>query len=151
MVYRRESNCLIITGEHQLETLSDFNGIGIGVSMCLQHLLLYEAAGNAGPTLSIGANATGIFTDNTHTYTAAATDAMNYQIVTGSTGTSISISFIEVCGNATPAATATRQTYRHFDNTPRRILGRQNYNGRVAPERLFCLSLSCLTHPTDHI
>src|SRR5215467_11264704 len=51
--------------------------------------------GNTGVALSIGANTTGIFTDNTHTYTAAATDAMNYQIVTGSTGTSISISFIE--------------------------------------------------------
>ncbi|MGB6531624.1 MAG: hypothetical protein WBF33_26255, partial [Candidatus Nitrosopolaris sp.] len=68
--------------------------------------------------LSIGANTTGIFTDNTHTYTAAATDAMNYQIVTGSTGTSISISFIEVYGNATPAAAATGPKYQHFDNTP---------------------------------
>ena len=89
---------------------------------------LRKNAGNAGPTLSIGANATGIFNDNTDTYTAAATDAMNYQIVTGSTGTSISLSFIEVYGNATPAAAATGPTYRHFDNTPRRILGRQNYN-----------------------
>ena len=44
---------------------------------------------------------------------------------TGSTGTSISISFIEVYGNATPAATGPK--YQHFDNT-RRILGRQNYN-----------------------
>ncbi|HYV52054.1 MAG TPA: hypothetical protein VE971_02060, partial [Candidatus Eisenbacteria bacterium] len=44
---------------------------------------LRKNAGNAGPTLSIGANATGIFNDNTDTYTAAATDAMNYQIVTG--------------------------------------------------------------------
>jgi hypothetical protein len=44
--------------------------------------------------------------------------------VTGSTGTSISISFIE----ATPAAAATGPKYQHFDNTPRRILGRQNYN-----------------------
>jgi hypothetical protein len=56
-------------------------------------------------------------------YTAAATDAMNYQIVTGSTGTSISISFIEVYGNATPAAAATGPKYQHFDNTPG-----QNYN-----------------------
>ena len=85
-------------------------------------------AGNAGPTLSIGANATGIFNDNRDTYTAAATDAMNYQIVTGSTGTSISTSFIEVYGNASPTAALTRPTYWHFDNTPRRILGRQNYN-----------------------
>jgi len=74
------------------------------------------------------ANATGIFDDNTDTYTAAATDAMNYQIVTGSTGTSISISFIEVYGNALPAAAPTGPTYRHFDNTARRILGRQNYS-----------------------
>ena len=79
---------------------------------------LRKNAGNAGPTLSIGANATGIFNDNTDTYTAAATDAMNYQIVTGSTGTSISISFIEVYGNATPAAAATGPKYQHFDNTP---------------------------------
>jgi hypothetical protein len=78
--------------------------------------------------LSIGANATGIFNDNADTYTAAATDAMNYQIVTGSTGTSISILFIEVYGNATQAAAATGPNYQHFDNTPRRILGRQNYN-----------------------
>ena len=53
---------------------------------------------------------------------------MNYQIVTGSTGISNSISFIEVYGNATPAAAATGPKYQHFDNTPRRILGRQNYN-----------------------
>jgi hypothetical protein len=61
---------------------------------------LRKNAGNAGPTLSIGANATGIFNDS-DTYTAAATDAMNYQIVTGSTGTSISISFIEIYGTMT--------------------------------------------------
>ena len=42
-------------------------------------------------------------------------------IVTGSTGTSISISFIEVYGNATPAATGP------LDNS-RRILGIQKYN-----------------------
>jgi hypothetical protein len=44
--------------------------------------------------------------DNTDTYTAAATDAMNYH-VTGSTGTSISISFTQIYGK-----------YQHFDNTP---------------------------------
>jgi hypothetical protein len=53
---------------------------------------------------------------------------MNYQIVTGSTGTSISISFIEVYGNASSAAAATGPKYQHFDNTPGRILGRQNCN-----------------------
>ena len=40
-------------------------------------------AGNTGIALSIGTNTTGISTDNTHTYTAAATDAEDYQIVTG--------------------------------------------------------------------
>jgi hypothetical protein len=84
-------------------------------------------AGNTGVALSIGANTTGIFTDATDTYTAA-TDAMNYQLQTGSTGTSMSISFIEVFGNATPAAVATGPKYQCFDATPRRILGRQNYN-----------------------
>ena len=53
---------------------------------------------------------------------------MNYQIVTGSTGNSIAISFIVVYGNATPAAAPTRPTYRHFDNNPRWVLDRQNYN-----------------------
>jgi 7-cyano-7-deazaguanine synthase in queuosine biosynthesis len=33
-------------------------------------------AGNTDVALSVDANTTGIFTDNTHTYTAAATDAM---------------------------------------------------------------------------
>jgi hypothetical protein len=89
---------------------------------------LRKNAGNTGVALSMGANPTGIFNDNTNTYTAAAIDAMNYQTVTGSTGTSISLSFIEVYGNATQAAAPTRPTYRHFDNTPRRVLGRQNYN-----------------------
>ena len=50
---------------------------------------------------------------------------MNYQIVTGATGISISISFIEVCGNATPAAAATGPKYEHLDNTLRQ--NRQNY------------------------
>jgi len=45
---------------------------------------LRKNAGNAGPTLSIGGNATGNFNDNTDMYTAAATDSMNYQIATGS-------------------------------------------------------------------
>jgi hypothetical protein len=87
---------------------------------------LRKNAGNAGPTLSIGANATGIFNDSTDTYTAVVTDAMNYQIVTGSAGTSISISFIEVYGNASPAAATTGPKYEHFDNTLRQ--NRQSYN-----------------------
>ncbi len=75
-------------------------------------ITLRANTGNAGPTLSIGVNPSGIFNDNTDTYTAAATDAMNYQIVTGSTGTSISISFIELYGNASLEAAPTGHTYR---------------------------------------
>jgi hypothetical protein len=33
-----------------------------------------------------------------------------------------------VYGNATPAAAPTTSTYRHFDNTARRVLIRQNYD-----------------------
>ncbi|HYA83101.1 MAG TPA: hypothetical protein VEH06_06585 [Candidatus Bathyarchaeia archaeon] len=54
---------------------------------------------------------------------------MNYQIVTGSTGTSISISFIEVYSNATPAAAATGPKYQHFDAKPLQHQ-KQRYNAR---------------------
>ena len=57
---------------------------------------------------------------------------MNYQIVTGSTGTSISLSFIEVYGNATPAAAATGPKYQHFD-------AKQN-NGQLTPQQAADLS-----------
>jgi len=50
---------------------------------------------------------------------------MNYQIVTGSTSTSISISFIDVYANATPGAAATGPKYQHFGSTLRQ--NRQNY------------------------
>jgi hypothetical protein len=49
---------------------------------------------------------------------SAATDAINYQIVAASTGTSISLSFIEVHRNASPAAAAIGPKYQYFDNTP---------------------------------
>ena len=42
---------------------------------------LRKNTGNAGPTLSIGANATGIFNDNTDTYTAAATDRLTLHFI----------------------------------------------------------------------
>lgn len=48
----------------------------------------------AGPTLSIGA--TGIFNDNSDTYSSVATDEMNYQIFTASTGTTMELSQISV-------------------------------------------------------
>jgi hypothetical protein len=38
-------------------------------------------SGNAGPTVSITGSTTGIFNDNTDAYSAATTDAINYQVV----------------------------------------------------------------------
>jgi hypothetical protein len=91
-------------------------------------LTLRANAGNAGSVaVSIGANSTGIFVDATDTYTAATTDAMNYKLTTGTTGTSISISHLSVWGNISAAAATTRPSYRHFDMRPNRILNQQ-YN-----------------------
>jgi hypothetical protein len=47
-------------------------------------LNLRANGGNTGVAASIIFNTTGIFVDNTNTYQAAATDVMNYQLVTGS-------------------------------------------------------------------
>jgi hypothetical protein len=90
-------------------------------------LTLRANAGNAGSVaVSIGANSTGVFVDATDTYTAATTDAMNYKLTTGTTGTSISISHLSVWGNIS-AQVATGRKYQHFDLTSRQI-GRLNYN-----------------------
>jgi hypothetical protein len=53
-------------------------------------------SGNAGPAVSITGSTTGIFNDNTDTYSAATTDAINYQVVTASTATSMKVAFIAV-------------------------------------------------------
>ena len=68
-----------------------------------------------------------MLSDSTDTYTAATTDSMNYQIVTGSTGTSLKIAFIAVWGNATPSPGRGGPMYQHFRNV-KKPLGRQNYN-----------------------
>jgi len=60
-------------------------------------------SGNTGVAVSASNAQTRVLSDSTDTYTAAITDSMNYQIVTGVTGTSLKISFISVWGNATPA------------------------------------------------
>jgi hypothetical protein len=74
-------------------------------------------SGNAGPRVSITGSTTGIFNDNTNTYSATTTDAINYQIVTASAGTSMKIAFIAVWGNsAVQVIPAT--TYKHFRNVP---------------------------------
>lgn len=86
-------------------------------------------AGNpaSGPTVSITASTTGVFLDSTDTYQAASTDAMDYQIITASTGTSLTLFQLAVWGNATPGAVATGPSYYHFDNSDIKI-GRQFYN-----------------------
>jgi hypothetical protein len=73
--------------------------------------------GNAGPAVSITGSTTGIFNDNTDTYSAATTDAINCQVITGSTGTSIKIAFIAVWGNSAVQVTPAT-TYKHFRNVP---------------------------------
>ena len=89
-------------------------------------LNLRANVGNTGISASITANTTGIFVDNTNTYQAATTDLMNYQIVTGSTGTSMKITQMSVWGNATAGAAAGGPIYQHFDNTTQS--NRQNMN-----------------------
>jgi hypothetical protein len=67
-------------------------------------LTLRANGGNAGSVaVSIPGNSTGVFVDNTYTYTAATTDAMNYKLATGSTGTSLKLSFISVWGRVGPS------------------------------------------------
>lgn len=82
-------------------------------------LTLRANAGNAGSvSVSIGASSTGVFVDNTDTYTAATTDAMNYKLATASTGTSISISHLSVWGNISAATAGTTYKGQKFRNLP---------------------------------
>jgi len=73
--------------------------------------------GDAGPTVSIIGSTTGIFNDNIDTYSAATTDAINYQVVTASAGTSMKIAFIAVWRNSAVQVTPAT-TYKHFSNVP---------------------------------
>ena len=75
-------------------------------------------SGNAGPAVSITGSTTGTFNDSTDTYSAATTDAINYQVVTGSTGTSIKIALIAVWGNISAAAAGTTYKGQNFRNVP---------------------------------
>jgi hypothetical protein len=75
-------------------------------------------SGNAAPTVSITGSTTGIFNDNTDTYSAATTAAIDYQVVTGSPGTSMKIAFIAVWGNSAVQVTPVTK-YKHFRNVPR--------------------------------
>jgi hypothetical protein len=90
-------------------------------------LTLRANGGNAGSVaVSIGASSTGVFVDATDSYTAATTDAMNYKVTTGTTGTSISVSHLSVWGNIN-AQVATGRKYQHFDLRPLQHL-RQQYH-----------------------
>ena len=60
------------------------------------------------------ANATNTFSINA---SAATTDAMNYQVVTGSTGTSMKIAFIAVWGNSAVQVTPVTN-YKKIRNVP---------------------------------
>jgi len=75
-------------------------------------------SGNAGPAVSIIGSTTGTFSDNTDTYSAATTDAINYQVVTASARTSMKIAFIAVWGNSGVQITPVTK-YKHFSNFPR--------------------------------
>ena len=72
---------------------------------------------------SIGASSTGVHTDTSKTYTSNSTDGMNYQLVTGSTGTHIIISHLSVWANSSAVAPTGGPSYQHFDNTPRSLTG----------------------------
>ena len=74
-------------------------------------------SGNAGPAVSITGSTTGIFSDSINTYSAATTDAINYQVVTSSAGTSMKIAFIAVWGNSAVQVTPVTK-YKHFRNVP---------------------------------
>jgi hypothetical protein len=63
-------------------------------------------AGNSGVSVCIGGLSIGVFTDAVNTYTSATTDAMNYQTVTASIGTSMI--------GAAPATTYGGQSFRNI-------------------------------------
>lgn len=85
-------------------------------------------AGNSGPSVSITASTAGLFFDNSNTYTSSSTDAMNYQLITGSTGTNMTILFITVNLNnqAGGGGGGAGPNYQHF-GTNSAIVGAQYY------------------------
>lgn len=83
-----------------------------------------RANGSNVMSVSIGGT-TGIHLDSTDSYTASTTDLMNYQLVTGSTGSAMTISQMSVNGNITTAV-AGGPTYQHF-GTNSAIVGAQYY------------------------
>jgi hypothetical protein len=63
---------------------------------------------NGSQSISVGSSATGLFQDTTNSDTVAATDKINYQLVVGGTGTSITVRF------AATNFTATTGTVIHY-------------------------------------
>ena len=87
---------------------------------------------NAGPAVSIIGSTTRSFNDNTDTYSAATTDAINYQVVTASAGTSMKIAFIAVWGNISAAAGTTYKG-QNFRNVPGILTPRLTSFGSTNP------------------
>jgi hypothetical protein len=58
---------------------------------------------------------------------------MNYQVVTGSTGTSIKIAFIAVWGNISAAAAGTAYKGQNFGNVPAILTPRLTSFGSTNP------------------
>jgi hypothetical protein len=63
------------------------------------------ASPSNGPSASITSSGTGHFTDTTHTYAAAATDEIDQQVVTGSSGTSMTLQNINIFGQLSSGST----------------------------------------------
>lgn len=101
------------------------NGITSNPSMTLT---LRANGGNAGSVaISVANSTTGVHSDNSDTYIAATTDAMNLKLVTGAAGTNMVIQQTAVWGNIASAA-VTGSNYQHFDNSLKPSTHRQAYD-----------------------
>jgi hypothetical protein len=63
-------------------------------------------AANGGQSVSVGSSATGEFTDSSGTDSVVSGDEVDFQIVTGATGTSLGISMIQALASQSPIPTA---------------------------------------------
>lgn len=90
--------------------LSTFNATNLQIRLTTNTVTaastvnLRKNSGNATNTASITASTTGIFEDTTHTDAIVATDDLNYQVVTGGTGTSLTVTLLGVLLTATTPA-----------------------------------------------
>lgn len=61
------------------------------------------ASPSSGPSASITASTAAVFADTTHTYVCASTDLLDYQLVTGGTGTSLTVNFVSIWAQTSAA------------------------------------------------